>query len=96
MGSDTEDALSEGGFDGENSRTYYFGSSTITVDKIKEMVEKGYLPKGKAWYQGLKLCQSRAMMKPLYLRTFLLLVCGCLCIQPWRIFYYISRLSCIS
>jgi hypothetical protein len=43
-----EDTLSEGGSDGENSQTYYFGPSTITIDKIKEMVEKGYFPDGGA------------------------------------------------
>jgi hypothetical protein len=47
-GSDGEDTLSEGGSGNENSRTCYFGSSTITVGKIKEMVEKGYFPEGGA------------------------------------------------
>jgi hypothetical protein len=46
VSSDTEDTLSEGGSGNENSRTYYFGSSTITIGKIKEMVEKGYFPEG--------------------------------------------------
>jgi hypothetical protein len=36
-----DDSLGEGASDDENSWTYYFGSSTITVGKIKEMVEKG-------------------------------------------------------
>jgi hypothetical protein len=49
---DAEDTLSEGGSGNENSRTYYFGSSTITVGKIKEMVEKGYFTKGGAWAPG--------------------------------------------
>jgi hypothetical protein len=39
---DVKDTLSDGGSDNENSWTYYFGSSTITVRKIKEMMEKGY------------------------------------------------------
>jgi hypothetical protein len=43
-----EDTLSEGGINGENSQTYYFRPSTITVGKIKEMVEKGYFPEGGA------------------------------------------------
>jgi hypothetical protein len=44
----TGDTLSEGGSDNENSRTYYFGSSTITISKIKKMVETGYFPEGGA------------------------------------------------
>jgi hypothetical protein len=35
---DAEDILSEGGSESENSWTYYFGSSVITVGKINEMV----------------------------------------------------------
>jgi hypothetical protein len=39
---DTDDILSEGGSGSENSWTYYFESSTITVGKIKEMAKNGY------------------------------------------------------
>jgi hypothetical protein len=39
---DVGDTLSEGVSDNENSWTYYFGSSTITVGKSKEIEEKGY------------------------------------------------------
>jgi hypothetical protein len=49
---DAEDILSKGGSGNENLRTYYFGSSTITVSKIKEMVEKGYFLKGGAHTPG--------------------------------------------
>jgi hypothetical protein len=35
-----DDLLSEGASDDKNSWTNYFGSSTITVIKIKDMVEK--------------------------------------------------------
>jgi hypothetical protein len=49
---DAEDTLSEGGSGNENSRAYYFGSSTITVGKIKEMVEKCYFPEGGAHAPG--------------------------------------------
>jgi hypothetical protein len=35
-----EGSLDEGGSDDENSRTCYFSSSTITIGKIKEMMEK--------------------------------------------------------
>jgi hypothetical protein len=41
----TKDTLSEGGSGNENLWTYYFGSSTITIGKIKEMIEKCYFPK---------------------------------------------------
>jgi hypothetical protein len=37
-----------GASDDEHSWTYYFGSSTITRGKIKEMVEKGYFIEGEA------------------------------------------------
>jgi hypothetical protein len=39
---------SVGASDDENSRTYYIGLSTITQDKIKEMIEKGYFAEGEA------------------------------------------------
>jgi hypothetical protein len=45
---DGEGTLSECGSGNENSWTYYFGSSTITVSKIKKMVEKGYFLEGGA------------------------------------------------
>jgi hypothetical protein len=54
MSPDAEDTLSDGGSGNENSRTYYFGSSTITVSKIKEMVEKGYFPKGGVRAPGIE------------------------------------------
>jgi hypothetical protein len=41
--------ISTGASDDDNSRTYYFGPSTITRGKIKEMVEKRYFAEGKAW-----------------------------------------------
>jgi hypothetical protein len=44
---DAQYTFSEGGSGNENSRTHYFGSSTITVGKIKEMVEKGYFLKAR-------------------------------------------------
>jgi hypothetical protein len=51
---DTEDTLSEGGSGNENSWTYYFRSSIITVGKIKEMVEKGYFLEDGAHASGVK------------------------------------------
>jgi hypothetical protein len=52
MSPNTEDTLSEGGSDNENSRPYYFGSSTITVGKIKEIEEKDYFLEGEARAPG--------------------------------------------
>jgi hypothetical protein len=49
-----DDSLGEGAFNDKNSRTYYFGSSTITVGKIKEMVEKGYFTEGEGRAPGAK------------------------------------------
>jgi hypothetical protein len=44
--------ISIGASDDGNSRTYYFGPSTITRGKIKEMVEKGYFAEGEAREPG--------------------------------------------
>jgi hypothetical protein len=55
-------SLGEGASDNENSQTYYFGSSTITIGKIVEMVEKGR--------QKPKQCQSLITMKPLCMKIF--------------------------
>jgi hypothetical protein len=46
------DTLSKGVSDNENSWTYYFRSSTITVNKIKEMEEKCYFLEDKARAPG--------------------------------------------
>jgi hypothetical protein len=51
---DVEDTLSEGGSGNENSWTYYFRSSTITIGKIKEMVEKSYFPEDGARAPGVE------------------------------------------
>jgi hypothetical protein len=39
----TDDSTDRGASDNENSRTYNFGASTITLCHIKEMVEIGYV-----------------------------------------------------
>jgi hypothetical protein len=52
--SGVEDTLSEGVSDNENSWTYYFGSSTIIVSKIKEMEEKGYFLEDETHTLGVK------------------------------------------
>jgi hypothetical protein len=71
---DVEDSLSEGGSDNENSRTYYFRSSTITIGKIKEMVEKGYFPDGRGAKTVLEPEDNEAMVY----EEFLSLACACL------------------
>jgi hypothetical protein len=48
------DSLGEGASDDENLHAYYFGSSTIIVGKIKEMVERGYFVEGEAHAPGAK------------------------------------------
>jgi hypothetical protein len=53
-----EDILSEGAPDDTKLRTCYFGSSTITVSKIKEMEERGYFPEDKARTLGAKTVQE--------------------------------------
>jgi hypothetical protein len=50
-----DDSLGEGASNDENSWTYYFGLSTITVGKIKEMVEKGYFKEGEARVPGAEM-----------------------------------------
>jgi hypothetical protein len=49
-----DDSLDEGCSDDENSQSY-FGSLTITVGKIKEMVEKGYFVDGDARALGAEI-----------------------------------------
>jgi hypothetical protein len=44
MSPNVDDDLGEGASDNTKPQTCYFGSSTITVEKIKEMEEKGYSP----------------------------------------------------
>jgi hypothetical protein len=44
----TEDSMDGGASDDENSQTYYFGASTITLSKINKMVEMGYFVEGEA------------------------------------------------
>jgi hypothetical protein len=44
----TYDSRDGGASDNENSWTYHFGASTITLGRIKEMVERGYFAVGDA------------------------------------------------
>jgi hypothetical protein len=75
-----DDSLGEGASDDENSRTYYFGPLSITVGKIKEMVEKGYFMEGKGRAPRAETVPEpdKTTTKPLCMKTFLLLACACL------------------
>jgi hypothetical protein len=87
---------SVGASNNENSRMYYFGSSTITRGKIKKMVEQGILPKARPGSLERKRSQSLMTTKPLSMRTFLSLVYACLRILFWATFYCTSRRNCTS
>jgi hypothetical protein len=79
----TEDSMDGGASDDENSQTYYFGASTITLSKINKMVEMGYFVEGEARVTGRKWSRSLIMTKPLVMRTFSSLDYACLCILLW-------------
>jgi hypothetical protein len=96
VGSDAEDTLIEGGSGAEKLRTYYFGSLTITIGKIKGMVEKGYFLEGEAVAPGAETMPEPNMTKLWYMRTFLSLAWACLLIRPWLTFCYTSKRNCIS
>jgi hypothetical protein len=51
-GGESGDFMDEGASDNENWRMYCFGASTITVDRIKEMSDKGYFVEGEARASG--------------------------------------------
>jgi hypothetical protein len=48
----SDDSADGGASDDENSQMYYFGALTITLGKIKEMVEKGYFAESEARAPG--------------------------------------------
>jgi hypothetical protein len=48
-------SLDKGVSDDENSHTCYFYSSTVTVGKIKEMIEKGYFAQVEARAPGVEM-----------------------------------------
>jgi hypothetical protein len=48
-GGDSGGSGDEGVFGDESSWMYCFGASTTTLDRIREMVEKGYFSDGEAW-----------------------------------------------
>jgi hypothetical protein len=92
----TEDNLGEGALDNAKPQTCYFGSSTITVRKIKEMEERGYFPEGKG-----RAPRTETMPEPngdevVVYEDFFSPAYACLHILPWLIFFHIFRHSCIS
>jgi hypothetical protein len=91
-----EDDLGEGASDNAKLWTCYFGSSTITVGKFKEMEESGYFLDGEGRAPGVETVPEPMAMKLSYTRTSLSPTCACLHILPWLIFYYIFRHGCIS
>jgi hypothetical protein len=53
-----EDNLDEGASDNEKWWTCYFGSSTIMVEKIMEMEERGYFLEGEARVPGAEIVRE--------------------------------------
>jgi hypothetical protein len=82
----TDDSMDEGASNNENSQTYNFGASTITLGRIKEMVEKGYFVDGEAWAPGAEAVPELENNEAVIYEDFLLLVYACLRILPWLIF----------
>jgi hypothetical protein len=74
----------------------YFRSSTITVGKNNEMEEKGYFPEDEAHTPGAKTMTEPNGNEAVVYEEFLSPAWACLRIQPWLIFYYTFRHSCIS
>jgi hypothetical protein len=57
-GGKADDSTDDRASDNENSQTYYFGASTITLGRIREMEGKGTLWMAKHGRWGCKQCQS--------------------------------------
>jgi hypothetical protein len=81
-GGESGNSADECASDNENSRTYCFGASTITLGHIKEMVEKGYFVDGREETIP-KLNEDKLSSS----RISSLSVCACLRILHWQIFY---------
>jgi hypothetical protein len=73
-----DDSLGKGASDDENLWTYYFGSLTIIVGKIKEMVEKGYFVEGEAHAPGAETVPKPDSDEAIVYEDFLVLACACL------------------
>jgi hypothetical protein len=90
------DTLSEGGLGNENSRTYYFGSSTITVGKIKEMVEKGYILEDETHALGAEIVPEPYDDEAVVYEDSFVVGLRMPPYLTWLIFYYTSKHNCIS
>jgi hypothetical protein len=67
-----EDDLDEGTSDNTQLWMCYFGSSIITVGKIKEMEEKGYFPKGEARTPGAEIVLEPSGNEAIMYKDFLI------------------------
>jgi hypothetical protein len=77
-GGDWGGSTDEGASGDESSRTYYFGASTITLDRIREMVEKGYFVEGEERAAREETTPDQNVDGAIVFEEFLLLVYGCL------------------
>jgi hypothetical protein len=91
-----EDDLDEGASDNAKLRTCSFGSSTITIGKIKEMEERGYFPEGEVRIPMAETVPEPNGNEAVVYEDFLSPACTCLLIWLWLIFYCTSRRSCIN
>jgi hypothetical protein len=78
-GGEPGDSVDEGASDNENSRTYCFGASTITLSCIKEMSDKGYFVEGEVWVPGEEMMSELNEDKAVVFKYFF--VAG-LCMPP--------------
>jgi hypothetical protein len=85
----TDDSVGGDGdaIDNKNSQTYIFGASTITLGRIKEMVEKGYFTDGEGWVPKAEAVSEPDDDKAVVYEDFLFMDCACLHILLWLIFY---------
>jgi hypothetical protein len=92
----TEDFVDRGASDGENSQMYYFVRPPSPLAKSRKWPKRDILHRAKPERLGWKQFWSPTLMKLSCMRTFSSLVCICLCILLWLIFYYTFSHSCIS
>jgi hypothetical protein len=76
-----EDDLGEGASDSAKPRMCYFGSSTITVGKIKEMEERGYFPEGEVRAPGTETVPEPNDDEAIVYKDFFI-VCLCMPLHP--------------
>jgi hypothetical protein len=76
-----EDDLGEGASDSAKLRMCYFGSSTITVGKIKEMEERGYFPEGEVHAPGTETMPEPNDDEAIVYKDFFI-ICLCMPVHP--------------